>query len=81
MAANKARIAQPPATNDRTSEVQMNLAYAQQVAATVKARRKAELQRRMTELKSLPVTHPVDLALRDDLLEHCRAELKTLDDE
>ena len=81
MAANKARIAQPPATNDRTSEVQMSLQYAQRVAAAVKARRKAELQRRLNELEALPVSHPVDISLRDDLLAQVRAELKHLDHE
>lgn len=67
--------------NKTPSEGQLNLEYAKRILATVKDRRRAELHRRLFELASLPVSHPVDLALRDDLNKHLRAELKQLDDD
>lgn len=79
--AAKARIQQPATSKDRTSEVQMSLQYAQQVAAAVKARRQAELRKRLNELNALPISHPADVALRDDLLREVRAQLKHLDEE
>lgn len=80
MAISKA-VKQPATSNDRTSQVQMNLQYAQEVEKAVKARRRKELQRRLDELDGLPVSHPVDVALREDLLKHVRAEIKSLDEE
>jgi small-conductance mechanosensitive channel len=79
MSTSKA-VKQPATSHDRTSEVQLNLQYAQRVAAEVKARRRAVLQRRISELNDLPVTHPVDISLRDDLLREVRAELKSIDE-
>ena len=63
----------------------MNLQYAKQIAAKVatvgKDRRRRELQRRLEELDSLPVVHPADVALRDDLLREVRAQITQLEDE
>ena len=70
-----------PQTESRASQVQMNLRYAQDVAAQVLARRRAELQRRIAELQDLPVTHPLDVDLREALLRNFRAELKQFDEE
>jgi hypothetical protein len=69
------------ATTTNKSEAQLNLQSAKRILDTVKERRRAELHRRLFELASLPVSHPVDLALRDDLSKHLRAELKHLDDD
>lgn len=59
----------------------MSLKYAQHVAAEVKGRRKAALERRRQELLELPVTHPQDVDLRDDLVRQVNAQLKQLDDQ
>lgn len=64
--------------NDRRSEVQISLKYAQNVAEVVRTRRIAELKKRRDDLQALPVRHPVDVELRDDLLRKIQAELKQL---
>lgn len=69
-----------PSAN-KPSEGQLNLEYAKRILATVKERRRVELHRRLFELEALPVSHPADLALRDDLSKHLRAELKSLDED
>lgn len=76
----KKNIAPRPTTTERTSEVQMSLKYAQQVAATVKARRRAALERRRAELEALPVTHVRDVELRDELIRGVNAEIKQLEE-
>jgi hypothetical protein len=65
-------------SSNRCSEAQISLKYAQNVADVVRARRIEELKKRREDLQSLPVTHPVDVELRDDLLRKIQAELKQL---
>jgi hypothetical protein len=81
MATSKAVKQPATTTNERTSQVQMNLEYAKRVEIAVKERRRKELQRRLDELDSLPVVHAVDVALRDDLIREVRAQMKALEGE
>ncbi len=64
---------------ERTSEVQLSLTYAQQVATTVTERRRADLKRRLDNLSSLPLTCTADIDLRNDLMREINAALKRLD--
>ena len=66
-------------TTERISEVQMSLNYAKQVAQVVKDRRLSELRRRRDELLALPVTHSVDIELRNDLVRELDAQIKQVE--
>ena len=63
----------------QTSDGQMNLTS--QVTRAANDRHRAELRLRLAELDALPVTHPTDVALRDDLRREVCAQLKQLGDE
>lgn len=52
-----------------------------QVTRAANDRHRAELRLRLAELDALPVTHPTDVALRDDLRREVCAQLKQLGDE
>lgn len=59
----------------------MSLKYAQQVSAAVRQRRRDALLKRRAELEALPVTHPRDVELRDELVRGVNAEIKQLDEQ
>lgn len=58
----------------------MSLRYAQQVADTVTARRRAALERRRQDLLGTPVAHKADIELRNELVRQVEAQIKQLDE-
>ena len=73
---NQAKKAQ--ITTDRTSEVQINLRYAQTVADTIAQRRIRFLEQQIANLEATPLTHPTDIGLRKEIVRKHRAEVKQL---
>lgn len=65
-------------TTDRTSEVQINLRYAQTVADTIAQRRIRFLEQQIANLEATPLTHPCDISLRVEMVRKHRAEVKQL---
>jgi len=66
-------------SNEPTSEVQMSLNYAKQVAANVKERRRVQLQKKRADLVNLSLVCAADLELRNELIAQVDADLKRLD--
>ena len=73
-------VTQPPDAADRTSQVQLNLAYAQRVANAVAERQIADRKRRINTLQNLPLEHEADVTLRDEMVRRLWAEIKQLRD-
>jgi len=76
MATNKAKAQQQQ--TERTSEVQINLRYAQTVADTIAQRRIRFLEQQIANLEATPLSHPVDISLRVEMCRKHRAEIKQL---